>query len=343
MYNSKDCIERCLDSLINQTLSKEKFEVIIVDDHSTDSSLDLVEQYKKNSSLNLQIITHRKNRGPGGARNTALECAVGTYLAFIDADDTYTAQALQYYLELIIESQAELLTFPFISSKDGKLFHENNPRDALFEKEKTIDNNQLHRHPSFIFSQHAWNKIYHRDLIKKLHPFPEKQRYNEDAWFSFEAFTVANRISFSDKAYYIYHKDLETSSTRNTLTAKESYQSHFNHIEKLFHYSSMHPEVAKPIFWYALRNWQPFIGHILEGSSPLSEQESISLFTKTKEIFKRIPKEFKAPDGGLLHYLTARTMRVNHNLPDARAYYKKRKKILACYYPVKKIILFWRT
>ena len=81
-YNIEPYIETCIDSLEKQTLLKDMFEVIIVDDCSTDKTLSKIRAYPTN--LNLQIPNLEKNAGPGIARNKGMSLAKGKYLLFLD-------------------------------------------------------------------------------------------------------------------------------------------------------------------------------------------------------------------------------------------------------------------
>ena len=83
VYNVEKYLDRCLDSIINQTLNE--IEIILVDDGSTDSSGEKCDEYKK-KDLRIKVI-HKKNKGLGYARNSGLEVATGKYIAFVDSDD----------------------------------------------------------------------------------------------------------------------------------------------------------------------------------------------------------------------------------------------------------------
>lgn len=101
MYNAECFIERCLISILNQSYAN--FEVLIVDDASTDSSLKKVEDLStKDSRLKIHQIPHS---GPGAARNRALTEATGEYILFVDADDYWTDLEFLAKLKIVIEEQ----------------------------------------------------------------------------------------------------------------------------------------------------------------------------------------------------------------------------------------------
>ena len=84
MYNSKKYINRCIDSIIKQTF--QEFELLLIDDGSTDGSLNLCDGYAKQDSR-IRVI-HKENGGLSSARNAGLAVATGKYIGFIDSDDS---------------------------------------------------------------------------------------------------------------------------------------------------------------------------------------------------------------------------------------------------------------
>ena len=90
VYNAGDFIHTCLDPIIAQE-GNYKYEIILVDDGSTDNSVDVIQQYEKSEELIKSggriVLMQQQNAGPSKARNRAIEAARGRYLAFIDADD----------------------------------------------------------------------------------------------------------------------------------------------------------------------------------------------------------------------------------------------------------------
>ena len=91
IYNEEKYLEECLDSVLNQTFTD--FEIICINDGSTDSSLKILEKYKSISDK-LKVIT-QENRGLGHARNRGLEIAKGEYICFLDGDDWLAKEAFE--------------------------------------------------------------------------------------------------------------------------------------------------------------------------------------------------------------------------------------------------------
>ena len=93
VYNAKDYIIRCIDSILEQTF--KDIELILIDDGSTDGSELICDRYKSNNTVK---VIHQENRGVSSARNRGLEVATGTYVAFVDSDDYLEKNMLQQML-----------------------------------------------------------------------------------------------------------------------------------------------------------------------------------------------------------------------------------------------------
>ncbi|PSU30574.1 glycosyltransferase family 2 protein, partial [Photobacterium phosphoreum] len=93
-YNSEKTIIKCVQSVINQ--SYNKYEIIIVDDTSTDSTIKLVSDFfERKQFKSYSIITKKENSGPGESRNIGIERAKGEYISFLDSDDYFSKNKLQ--------------------------------------------------------------------------------------------------------------------------------------------------------------------------------------------------------------------------------------------------------
>lgn len=102
-YNRAETIRRSVDSVLNQ--SYRDIEVIVVDDCSTDGTLDVISGYTDNR---LRCVKHKQNRGACAARNTGIEYARGEYIAFQDSDDSWRPDKLRYQLELLQKQEADI-------------------------------------------------------------------------------------------------------------------------------------------------------------------------------------------------------------------------------------------
>ena len=90
-YNAEKTIEACINSVTEQ--NNESYEVIVVNDKSTDRTAEILKQYEENK--NIRVIHHTENKKAGGARNTGIKAAQGEYVLFLDADDVLIDGSLE--------------------------------------------------------------------------------------------------------------------------------------------------------------------------------------------------------------------------------------------------------
>lgn len=108
-YNVDEYISECLESLVRQSLAQDFFEVIVVNDCSTDLTLEKIESFR--TSYPLKIINNKVNIGPGLSRNRGISVANGEFLFFLDADDLLTVNALDIVSQQVQNSDVDLLVY----------------------------------------------------------------------------------------------------------------------------------------------------------------------------------------------------------------------------------------
>jgi glycosyltransferase involved in cell wall biosynthesis len=195
VYNVEQYIVRCIKSIVDQSVDKRLYEIVVVDDGSPDNSIMLLQQYCKNI-VNINIVS-QSNRGLGGARNTGLANANGEYVWFIDSDDTITENSIARVLNEIC-SGAEMYVFDVNKiSRDSiiqsSLFHSsiNDLRGCDIVKYFTVGP--------------VWQNVYKRDfLINNGLKFKE-QFLHEDGEFNMRMLTCANRVSYRNFTIYNYY------------------------------------------------------------------------------------------------------------------------------------------
>lgn len=178
VYNSEKFLSKCLDSIKNQTY--KKFEVLCINDGSTDNSLEILNKYSK--SDNRFKIINKKNEGVSIARNLGIKKAVGQYILFVDADDYLNLNALEEMVNLIDKYKTDFVRCSY------KVINHNS-------YEKKIKYNGLY----------TLNKNLRDELIKDI----LKQEFGTYLWLLIinKDFIVNNKIYFEDELYV--HQDLE--------------------------------------------------------------------------------------------------------------------------------------
>ncbi len=185
-YNYSKFITEALDSIFDQEKDStifENLEVIVIDDCSTDNSLEVINQYRnKNNIHNMLVIKNNYNHGPAYSRNQGVKHATGNYLIFLDADDTLTANSLITIYKFIQDNN-----FPTVIISDHVNFiNENTKKNKLISNKKIfansiIDNKKLLN--AYLFSKKlsitAGSIIFHKDIFNNIQ-FCEQLKQNED-------------------------------------------------------------------------------------------------------------------------------------------------------------------
>lgn len=112
VYNTEQFLASCLDSLLNQDLSVQEYEIICVNDGSKDGSAEILDRYSSQHS-NIHIVT-QKNQGHAAARNTGMSVAKGKYIWFVDSDDYVDAQCFGFVTKVMDENSADMLSIRYV-------------------------------------------------------------------------------------------------------------------------------------------------------------------------------------------------------------------------------------
>ena len=171
VYNVKEYLAECLDSLLAQTF--QNFEIIVVDDVSTDGSKDLALSYAARYPDKITVLEHTVNTRQGGARNTGIEAAVGEYLLFVDSDDYLVPNALEILSAAIQREKADIVEFCFTCvDEQGNYLRRSGFRDRIARL-------GVHK-PLLISAMGPWNKVYHASLFRDTEiRFPKKYYYED--------------------------------------------------------------------------------------------------------------------------------------------------------------------
>lgn len=237
-YNRYMTMKKCLESLEKQTF--KDFEVIIVDDCSTDDSFEKLKEYKKESKLNIKLLKNDRNLGAGLARNNGIENADSEFVIFIDSDDYIDNNALQILNEILINNKVDCIMFDYIKKTPTI---EVKRKSLLIEKKSGV----INKSDALIYSNNSiWGKVYSLKIIKEYNiKFPNLKR-NEDLPFNRLVLSFSNSIYYYNKPlyYYVHTKDslINDSSLISENYAiegfeilyKDLYEKYPNEIEAIF-------------------------------------------------------------------------------------------------------------
>lgn len=196
VYNSEKYLGKVIKSVLKQSFSD--FELIIIDDKSTDSSLEIASSYQKNDNR-IRLITKSTNKGVSSARNSGLKIARGEYILFLDSDDVLPDKTLSVYNKLIDESHADIIQgkrSTFVSNIQNKKVKF---KKKVFNRDKAIKLFLNYR----IISGYATGKIYKKETISDIF-FREDMNYGEDGYFFFECLMKSKSIEYASFISYHY-------------------------------------------------------------------------------------------------------------------------------------------
>lgn len=201
VYNTGKYLEKCLESVIGQNF--DRFEVICINDGSTDNSLEILEAYA-NADGRIRII-NQENKGPSVARNAGIKEALGDYIVFVDSDDWIEGNMFERVYGLFTENRLDMLSFGAVQiNKKGE--EEQNPYYSFnflpeFFNKKCFNYRQC---TNFIakFPVSTWLTAYRREFIAENGiSFPEGLFF-EDNIFFIKAMLSAKRAGISDEKFY---------------------------------------------------------------------------------------------------------------------------------------------
>ncbi|NLC26108.1 MAG: glycosyltransferase [Fastidiosipila sp.] len=204
IYNEENTLERCLNSLHKQTFSD--YEVLLINDGSTDSSLEICEKYEK---LDERFkIFSRENAGPSAARNLGIDRASGEFIYFVDADDHIEHTAIEKMYDEAKYWKADVTICGFYRITDKKIkIHEYPYARGLHEGEscRRIAIDLLDNMSPPYLPPYAWIRMIRADVLKKHHlRFAEKVKRNEDYLFATELHFRIDRLFIIDEPLYNY-------------------------------------------------------------------------------------------------------------------------------------------
>ena len=223
IYNMEKYIEKCLNTLINQTY--KNLEIILVNDGSLDSSLRLCNLYKEKDSR--IIVVDKKNGGVSSARNEGLKIATGDYIMFVDPDDWIDINTIELCVKKFCEiSDLDIVIFPYI-----KEFGINSVKILFFENERLFTGKELEKEVYYRFFglknelmvtpekndqfSPIWGKLIKKNLIKNIKFVDIDDIGAEDTWFNIHLFYNVKKVYYINTVFYHYNKENDSSITKS--------------------------------------------------------------------------------------------------------------------------------
>lgn len=209
VYNAEKYLRRCIESISGQTF--RKYEVILVDDGSTDKSPSICDEYAS-EDIRINVI-HKANGGVSSARNAGIAIAKGKYITFIDSDDWVEPEYLQEMLKAA-DDTCELVVSGIVCDYEDGTSKYCKLDDRRFESSDVI---QFHKLIESRLYYGPYNKLFLNRIIGNNRIiFPTDITYGEDRIFNYTYMHYVGRIATTDYAgyHYIIHSSASLASTR---------------------------------------------------------------------------------------------------------------------------------
>jgi len=258
-YNNRNYLNKCIDSVLSQSYTN--YELIIVDDGSTDGSYEFL---KNNYSNNKQIkIFSKKNSGVADTRNLALKHVTGDWITFLDSDDYFNSEILSEAFHIISKHDIDFLAFNLYLINENGNFVSNYLYDhmnsMLLDSVEEISDyiyaclsitnfNQKMHHAKFGNARCVGGKFYRSDIVQSKNIiFPSNLITFEDGIFNLLYYSECRKIYLSNQKKYYYFQN--SSSATHKKTFDSTYSNFLNIVEILNNTFSDNYKDVMPLFF----------------------------------------------------------------------------------------------
>ncbi|MBD8071307.1 glycosyltransferase family 2 protein [Bacillus sp. PS06] len=298
VYNVENYLHRCVDSVLNQTF--QEFEIILINDGSTDKSGGICDDYAQRDSR--ITVIHKKNARVAAARNDGLKMAKGKYVSFIDSDDWIEPEMFQRMITKADEYQLDFIMCDYKKRSDSYEQNKTQPiRSGFYSKENIV--NELYKclimfdDIEFPPTISNWVCFFRAEFLKCYNlKYDEDIHYCEDSLFGSKVMYHANNFYYL-KDHYYYNYFYNPNSTTNTYN-EQKWQSYLKINERLKKYfeSTNEFDLSRQIkinmLYFSLNE----LGQIKYSTNNFEQRinmvKQIMYHPKVKEIFE----DFKLPN-----------------------------------------------
>ncbi|MCQ2179223.1 MAG: glycosyltransferase [Bacteroidales bacterium] len=216
VYNGEKLLTRCLDSVLSGNPLDESFEVVVVDDFSTDRTADIIKEYKAKYP---QVVSLRqsKNSRQGAARNLGIDVATGEWIMFLDADDMLCWDGIARALVSVKGADCDLCFYDFeYQQPDGKWSVYHTPRPEGYCMMPSKEYLETYYTPWY---NAPWRNIYRTDFLRRVGTrFEEGIRWEDCDW-TVKVYAASDNVKFVDGVGYKYCYNEAATSKQDDLLA----------------------------------------------------------------------------------------------------------------------------
>ena len=207
VYNLEKYLVRCIESIIGQTY--KNLEIILIDDGSTDTSVQIIDEFKK--KYNRIKVIHKENGGESSARNTGLRMATGEYIAFCDCDDWMDPDMYETLAWELNQENIDMVASGWYKETDSSSQEIRNAlpvNSQVFGRDELLK--YLYMRDSYRGFAYMWDKLYKREILKDKDGnwilFREDLRLGGDVLYLAEVALNVKRAKYVDRAFYHYYQ-----------------------------------------------------------------------------------------------------------------------------------------
>ena len=209
VYNVKQYIERCIDSVLNQTY--KNIEIILVDDGSNDGCNEICNMYAEKDKR-IKVV-HIKNSGVSNARNLGIRLANGDFITFVDADDYIDTSCIEKMYKLCKDEQCDIGIVGTL--ENNELTNKTNTSGESIDMVLSAENALKEMLNEKYYYGNVWGKIYKTDIWKNVH-FNEDTVIGEDMEVLYKVLLKSNKVKINtNERLYYYTKNRNDSATKS--------------------------------------------------------------------------------------------------------------------------------
>lgn len=276
VYNYVEIIAQNVESIINQK-TNYNYEIILVDDGSTDGARDVIKGYEDNPKVK---IICQKNAGIGAARNTGIDAASGKYLMFIDCDDTVHNDIVEVLMNKAFSEDYDMVicAHNLVKEKDGKVYEVVPNVYPVCNLIGYKNGDEIMNYPGL-----PWCKVYKRELFNNVRFFPGY--WYEDTIIQFLVFPQCRSFSYIQKIEYEYKwYEKNFSHTQSKSTNVKSIDRYWLLREIIDQYDKIGLQKAEAFYTLLLRHISVFYYSNICGLEP---QVVEALYVLAKELYEK--------------------------------------------------------
>lgn len=203
VYNVEAFLKKCVDSLLAQDLPREEYEIILVDDGSTDGCGALCDTFAAEQG-NIRVI-HQQNRGLSGARNTGIAVAKGEYIQFVDSDDYLCTNVLGGLVKIMDDKSLDILRFNYQNvNMDGEVFEPNKSGKPYVDYSDKVCDGETFLNERLGYACYAWQFLVKSSILKQERNGFREGIYFEDVEWTPRILLQARRVASTDTLVYNY-------------------------------------------------------------------------------------------------------------------------------------------